>query len=78
MSGVSVEMHNVYRKRNYIKGRKFQIKETKWLDYETSYLEARSDLTDILIAAVLGRSVQAVQMKRWRLERAKRGIFANS
>jgi hypothetical protein len=68
----SVAKRNEIRKRNYAKGRKHQCKNGKWRSWEIEYLLGSSVTnSDRTISCYMGRSVQAVQIKRCRLKALK-------
>lgn len=59
------DRRNKHRKTNYLKGREHNTNSWKrWTDEEKEIIKSNSSKTDRELAEEIGRSVQAIQMKR--------------
>ena len=64
----ALKYRNHQRLLNYKTGRKYQITQCRWEKWELEFLFS-SHKCDRDIAAQLGRSVQAIQMKRFKQQK---------
>ena len=70
------KLRNRQRRNNYKKSRKTAFRaKAKWTDKENALILAENGLSDADLSLQIGRSVQAIQIRRARLK-IKKGIIA--